>query len=62
MTQSLNNLDRNNEYFKYINNSNRIEAFNSIDTNYNNLQYKIPYQNNQINNNFYQLNKTIYQY
>ena len=48
----------NNEYFKYINNSNKNEAFNSIDNNYN-YQYNDPYQNNQNNYNFYQLNQTI---
>ena len=58
LAQSLNNFDRNNEYFKYINNTKINEAFNSIDTNYNNFQHKIPYQNNHINNNIYQLNQT----
>ena len=47
----------NNDYFKYINNSNKNEVFNSIDNN-NNYQYNDPYQNNQNNYNFYQLNKT----
>ena len=51
------NYAGNNDYFKYINNSNKNEAFNSIENN-NNHQYKIPQPKNQNNYDFYQLNQT----
>ena len=57
LNQNQKNYVGNNEYFKYINNSNKNEAFNSIDNNYN-YQYNDPYKQNQNNNNYYQLNKT----
>ena len=51
------NYAGNNDYFNYINNSNKNEAFNSIESN-NNHQYKIPQPKNQNNYDFYQLNQT----
>ena len=51
------NYAGNNDYFKYINNSNKNEAFNSIENN-NNHQYKIPQPKNQNNYDFYKLNQT----